>query len=83
MVLMTPQLEKIVSKGARTTGNPVYPQGGSSLNLLLFCASLSSADLLISIFRGTNNGVYRSMPKGSMHRGKSVNILGGNRSDLQ
>ena len=31
MVLMTPQLEKIVWNGARTTGNPVYPQGGSSL----------------------------------------------------
>ena len=27
---MTPQLEKIVWNGARTTGNPVYPQGGSS-----------------------------------------------------
>ena len=31
MVLMTPQLAKIVWNGARTTGNPVYPQGGSSL----------------------------------------------------
>ena len=28
MVLMTPQLAKIVWNGARTTGNPVYPQGG-------------------------------------------------------
>ena len=31
MVLMTPQLEKIVWNGARTTGNPVYPHGGSSI----------------------------------------------------
>ena len=30
MVLMTPQFAKIVWNGARTTGNPVYPQGGSS-----------------------------------------------------
>ena len=31
MVLMTRQLEKIVWNGSRTTGNPVYPHGGSSL----------------------------------------------------
>ena len=30
MVLMTPQLEKIACNAARTTGNPVYPHGGSS-----------------------------------------------------
>ena len=40
MVLMTPQLEKIVWNGARTTGNPVYPQGGSSLLLCWIGGSL-------------------------------------------
>ena len=35
MVLMTPKLEKIVWNGARTTGNPVYPHGGSSLCIIL------------------------------------------------
>ena len=32
---MTPQLKKIVWNGARTTGNPVYPHGGSSFHVVL------------------------------------------------
>ena len=51
MVLMTPQFEKkIVWNGARTTGNPVYPHGESSLFFSVSVKVLPVTPLLSGVF---------------------------------